>query len=114
MEAKELRIGNFIFWDGDFYEIKASFFDQLEDTIIEPILLTEEWLLKFGFERSRDSSFYSLVFPNKHKVFISISFEMDCQQLCQAGYGFSVDLKHVHQLQNLYFALTSEELKYQK
>jgi hypothetical protein len=53
---------------------------------IHPIPITEDWLLNFGFEQ------------NGHKLPI---------QLHQRG---KTHIKYVHQLQNLYFALTGEEL----
>ena len=69
----------------------------------KPIPLTEEWLLKFGFES--DDEFI---------------FEKDIR-ICKTKQGyvyfdFSVmdpicDVKYVHQLQNLHFALTGEELE---
>jgi hypothetical protein len=70
--------------------------------IINPILLTEEWLFKLGFEK---------LFENgtgyKYDKF-NISFYGDV-------YGFNYyyseyQIKYVHQLQNLYFALTQREL----
>jgi len=70
---------------------------------IEFIPLTEEWVLKLGFK-------------NK-----TIYIKGICLYLVNEGmsggfqdneYGINeyVDIKYVHQLQNLYFALTGEEL----
>jgi hypothetical protein len=85
---------------------------------VEAIALTEEWLLKFGFEKVRDEKSpypdgdYTLVhkkftvYTKEHFTYNSIhgwwffNKQLDNQDLC----------KYVHQLQNLYFALTGEEL----
>ena len=70
---------------------------------LSPIPLTEEWLLKFGFE-----------WKIQHQGFYNGRFKID--EKYKEGYrlyfgGEKIDVKHVHQLQNLYFALTGEELK---
>jgi Ni,Fe-hydrogenase maturation factor len=79
---------------------------------IEPIPLTEEWLIKMGFEKH--NSYY--LSPNKSSVegFVDIlcfdlenlSFIVDMSEYS----GWTVDCKFVHTLQNLYYALTNEEL----
>lgn len=67
---------------------------------IEPIHLTEELLLRLGFEHDED---YDELWTLK-------SFWID-----KTDGGFIYDnhnlIQHVHQLQNIYFALTGEELK---
>ena len=79
---------------------------------IEPIPLTEEWLLKFGYNCSND------VFEKNNKNYFLGNEEYWIQEHTEVndfvffGYdnSISVSIKHVHQLQNLYFALTGEEL----
>jgi hypothetical protein len=72
----------------------------LED--VKPIPLTEEWLVKFGFEYSDlngDSGLWKIPpfqIYGKYNQFI---------------YDYRLDVNYVHQLQNLYFALTYEELQ---
>ena len=67
--------------------------------MIKPIPLTEEWLLKFGFKKDNN--------------FTWVNLEMELMQR-EDGFwiwlGADLYLEHVHQLQNLYFALTGEEL----
>ncbi|WP_131828098.1 hypothetical protein [Elizabethkingia anophelis] len=68
-----------------------------------PIHLTEEWLVKLGFEKSDSLS-------NCTKTTNGYKFDFAGGEVL---YLDSVRLKHikyVHQLQNLYFALTGEEL----
>ena len=65
---------------------------------IKPIPLTEEWLVKFGFKKGVKGWFKTL----------------------DKNYKFNLYLYHdskyksVHQLQNLYFALTNEELTFKE
>jgi len=110
MKANELRIGNWVhsgLTDTDFIidahdirNISAGF----DNGKTQPILLTEEWLLKFGFE------FNNL---NETYFFEKFSFRLYLREneLYHNWMGGNVFIKHVHQLQNLYFALTGEELK---
>ena len=75
---------------------------------IEPILLTEEWLIKLGFEIGSDmfeehTEYEKIVKPG---VSITLSHEFECYQGI-----YSQKIQYVHQLQNLYFVLTGEELE---
>ena len=71
-----------------------------------PIPLTEEWLLKFGFERDKeylDDYIFRLKTETGEIVLYSKKFILSSTDtLCE--------LKYVHQLQNLYFCLTQKEL----
>lgn len=119
MEAKELRIGNYVYkFDIDYRPYKPivdyDCFEAIEVNIeilrdihnksktdydcYKPIPLTEEWLLKFGFKK-KSSSF--VIFPVSIKKQTKNAFFYS---------PTSLNLKSVHQLQNLYFALTGEEL----
>ena len=85
-------------------EINLHYLRQIEDNCnyIEPIPLTEEWLLKFGFEMYEfDHKANQFRFKERLIVYID-GFLYD--------HGTSVKLQYVHQLQNLSFALTNEEL----
>lgn len=131
MEIKELRIGNIINLinigqcsivgleriDNNVLPVvsneKREF--KTNQNIIEPIQLTEEWLLKFGFEQLNKQPIYTIRvgenIDNKIKLGISIDgwFGMCYDGLIYQGINDN-RIKHVHQLQNLYFALTNEEL----
>ena len=115
MEAQDLRIGNWylstrfqtpvICEMGDFYEIYARADGSSEytvDDIFQSIPLTEEWLLKFGFEYDNETSGW-----DNEKLSSDYDSEIECYYIL-----FYVDnsIKYVHQLQNIYFALTGEEL----
>lgn len=137
MTAAELRIGNYLYYehtthivsgvhgnkvyswwvkDGQpviEYEAKDISGTQVENPYIdvisqyEPIPLTEEWLEKFGFEKN-ENGLYKLF--NQSEVPILLNGDLN-GWTCD-GINFSINnTQYVHQLQNLYFALTNEELK---
>jgi hypothetical protein len=121
MKANELRIGSWVKhpaavwshrtevqgygyvefqWEEHDWAGIAECTINLED--VKPIPLTEEWLLKFGFEYSDlngDSGLWKIPpfqIYGKYNQFL---------------YDYRLDVNYVHQLQNLYFALTYEELQ---
>jgi hypothetical protein len=70
--------------------------------LIEPIPLTEEWLLKFGFKYFSNTNGYTYRVDFRiHLVKVDIGFllYLDREQW--------INIQHVHQLQNLYYALTA-------
>jgi len=78
---------------------------------IKPIELTEEWLLKCRFVESYRSDFRV---KYEHKKCNEIGFDFSCRSIIESGFryfGKHIKIDYVHQLQNLYFALTNEELK---
>ena len=117
MKANELRIGNLLrekvtktelkvieLTENNIvtYVIDRSLYPLYSGWKMEPIPLTEEWLFKFRFVYNPHSSEFhgkNMIFHNwiKDRGYVS--------------WG-STQIKYVHQLQNLYFALTGEELTY--
>jgi len=76
---------------------------------IEPIPLTEEWLLKFGFEK------LNLIAWRCGNIIIETVLGFNVRMMAtEESSVFIKKIKHVHQLQNLYFALTNEELTIKK
>lgn len=118
MRAKDLRIGNWFEGDnGDkiYYQITAKeildFYDDPLNDYYKPIPLTEEWLLKFGFKSDDISWEYSKRFGNLYIMYdIKINSIYIHDGSRYDGADIPNEIKHVHQLQNLYFALTGEEL----
>ena len=115
MEAKEIRIGNNIKIDGVVVTVDGrTIFDFwcYEDRRRkhEPIPLTEEWLLKLGF---REVNGHVFLFP-ENDSFRLWGFAWNIEQFLITGEWVEIStpsIKYVHQLQNLYHALTGEELK---
>lgn len=133
MKANELRIGNLIS-DGFFiYKIleiskgivkgfstqNGEFFYpdtlySLNEENLEGIPLTEEWLLRFGakkinhihgyvfwtFHNTKQNNCLIDIYENGNKTEVNSRVVNPC--------------KYVHQLQNLYFALTGNELEIKK
>jgi hypothetical protein len=117
MKATELRIGNLVNYCNSERVLDAELFLQLlkYTTPFEPIPLTEEWLLKFGFEKIKDFNVYTNVWELKgFMVSLGeyINIHVDWADDGADNYHSIVVYEelYVHTLQNLYFALTSEEL----
>lgn len=117
MNLRELRIGNWVHipqlsadkrigyisengrfatenYEHSFSSIHAAY----------PIKLTEEWLLRFGFEKHLETSFL--------KGGINLRFHPDQNSVSlidSMGPRYN-RIKSVHHLQNLYFCLTGKEL----
>ena len=86
-----------------------SFDGCVEYEKIQPIPLTEEILLKFGFFKKLGN--YEL---ENFRFHISQPMNFDGFVFCE-GYSVITDkIQFVHQLQNLFFALTGEELTFKK
>ena len=82
---------------------------EIED--IDHIPITEEWLRRFGFKDGLISDFKSL--PIGNNTYLSGSENGVWVDKVVDGKDYSVGLGgaiFVHQLQNLYFALTGKEL----
>jgi hypothetical protein len=118
IQVKELRIGSTYKWgDGIATLSQQDLRDILELEEIEniyPIELTEDILIKCGF---KDMSFpglypeYTLLSDELNLATIEYDSEMNAVWLCFEGTICGKKLKHLHQLQNLYFDLTGEELQ---
>lgn len=113
MEAMELRIGNILrgpVWVWSIQKIKDKIIiNELPDFEHKPIPLTEDWLLRFGFENSKTQDKFFTKGNN-----IGISTADNQLRFIQGNFVCQLvlrEIKYVHQLQNLYFALTGEELK---
>ena len=128
MKATELRLGNWVIGDAKIeYQLEIDdFADWYNDhnshtygDFVHPIPLTEEWLMKFEFEKHPTKDYYyhdcgeyvirvvinafSGTIDNDSSWFISIETGFASQPV-------TLFRKYVHQLQNLYHALTGEEL----
>lgn len=119
MKIEELRIGLWVYLFGDAVQLTSDHMVYLlaRNSTPEPITLTEEWLIKFGFEKldsenEFDKDMYSR--PTKSSTGRNLPFII---QVCLNGsyspplyMDVHEEILTVHQLQNLYLALTSQEL----
>lgn len=98
-------------FDNSFVEIDISNEDEQR---VFGIPLTEEWLLKFSAEKLEDNGgvYYALQIGNNLNLTISLKDEITGIDLNWRAQGSQLwaQVKSVHQLQNLYYALTGEEL----
>lgn len=109
MKANELRIGNIINNDGEEILVTSYTFYNIETDgeYFKDIPLTEEWLLKLGFEWKgliSKGQYLTITTPCGKALVYNDGF------LKFVGVTIEVPIKHVHQLQNVYFALTGKEL----
>lgn len=109
MKASELRIGNYIgILDPGIYK-KCDLLDIKDildgDTTYKPIPLTPEWLVRAGFTQ-KDMADLGLYCSLKISDEIKLSMLADSIWIDE----HPTPAIYVHQLQNLYFALTGLEL----
>lgn len=122
MKANELRIGNYITafdLDGDYVEVGflSTRLETIQGTYYKysqcnPIPITEEWLKRFGLVSKGIKGI---------KVFYIRGMQCELNEdrvtcaFYDNEYGAEPDTiihkYYIHQLQNLYFALTGEELE---
>lgn len=110
------------YWDDKIYTYDSKWLNHFH-----PVPLTEEWLIKLGFKKHKENGRYG------YKYYIEIAdynyvVERDFNKHISHFFGiehtdspdpkddyklisFSFDLQYVHQLQNLFFALTHKELE---
>ena len=112
MKTNELRIGNLVNHIDKIIKIEClnpkddDVNDEIPFHAIFGIPLTEEWLVRFGFlKKGIRFSKNGLLLWKENDLFIFSLFESDSET------QRNTIIKHVNQLQNLYFALTNEELE---
>lgn len=135
MLANEVRIGNYVLLDGCIEQIESInkvginiFVD--DDKLIEhatfdelkPIDITEDILSRFKFKSELgDPNCTGVLSPNGHYRLINNDDDLELDvlfgffgntypMLVQVGDNNLPNIKYLHQLQNLYFALTNKEL----
>jgi hypothetical protein len=108
LSATELRIGNYVYDtlgkvnQIDLEAITYIIKEPLNQ--VQPIPLTEEWLLKFGFYKNIDTELFE-----KDGFQIDLSVIKCLFYLPEFGDWYK-ELEYVHQLQNLFYCLCGEEL----
>lgn len=124
IQAKELKLGNWVTHkiEGDM-QIDLSDFEHIhlhQAAITEylPIELTTEWLTRFGFDEingwtrfgiaiDMDGTYLCLDCDEEENVFTTVSlYDVDENMAV-----YLRPLTYVHELQNLFYSLSDEELK---
>jgi hypothetical protein len=127
MKAQDYRIGNLVQID---YDDRVFEIHTISDTYptlntpefgigvvewynIKPIKITEYWLLNFGFELNEDEG--DVKYYEKNTIGIKMDDCLDFYCYIKSYKSnscfFVKQLEFVHELQNLFYALTKEELK---
>lgn len=122
MEATELRIGNYLLYNSDIKKVSSIHNDNtirfkdgsssigcfiIKNKNIKPIPLTEEILLKCGFEKQMAWTFSVDLIGGIRFVYY---LGEKGWSLNNKNYSDFPNLKYLHQLQNLIYAITGEEL----
>ena len=82
-----------------------------EDSDYEAILLTEEWLLKFGFTRRCFAEFYIGKYVNGNYFTLYTEDRLNYYFFYESdGVKMKRKISHVHRLQNMYYETTDTEL----
>ncbi|MDV3982795.1 hypothetical protein CMT48_17140 [Elizabethkingia anophelis] len=122
MKPKELRLGNHIRYANVLCTVENINGNQIETNAVicpiesyNPILLTDEWLIWFDFKvADYEKRFQYFFYKGDIKYNNSISVSIH-NKFCRI-YVINQELrtiKYVHELQNIFYALTGEELKLQ-
>ena len=107
MTPNELRIGNLIKDGNDFEQVTIDHLNCLNSRRCEfdSVKINEEWLLKSGFNIKKDNKFYH---KENDRLYVDISNPISIHLGNKNGLLKQID--YIHQLQNLFFALTNQEL----
>lgn len=127
MDARELRIGNYVRRNGldeirrvveltnstvnhVHYGIPDSEFGLYDDEDFEGIPLTAEWMTRFGFDYHYDAYRRNINKGFPLRMWLTVRVFADSVEV-YILHKHGLSIAYVHQLQNLYFALTGEELE---
>jgi hypothetical protein len=134
MEANELRntlrLGNLLLIDGEIQPVHSLYgwvddnesgvngltspYDSMDTEYpkIEPLQLTEEWLLKMGFIRDENGRL-SFITAEHNDIFIEYEDEdMGWNIYLEDSFWIHRRFDYVHEIQNFVFALVGEELTF--
>lgn len=122
MKANELRLGNWVYNPVQKKELKADvriissvFHDNrrgvTKEFRFQPIPVTEEWLIRFGFKQEKTEDI--LYYFKENDDCVSFGLYRLSEEEWELYTG-SKTIKYIHEVQNLYFALCGEELNCSK
>ncbi len=112
MKANEIRVGNLVMDGHDIEVVNSRMIEMLEkrEADFDPIPLDESWLIKFGLKH--DGGYYWIDIKYDG-VYIAWDKDKKCCFLYESsgdGATYGKPIIYIHQLQNLYYALTGTEL----
>ncbi len=127
VQAQDLRIGNYVMFDEDIDTVTAVnglMCQGLNHSHwycerLHPIPLTNEVLEMWGFVRAYESVHDEIVILNLHNERLDFQYNTEFDKGIAVSYkdednAMMFHCTALHQLQNLYFALTRQELEYKQ
>lgn len=111
MIAKELRCNNYVDFMGVVRKVTPMFIleqrqsDLANQEYLKPIPLTEDWLLRMGFERQEENNSYQL------DTNFGVSFwgrDGVINTYCESN-EFGNEMKYVHEIQNRFHSLSGAQ-----
>jgi hypothetical protein len=116
LDSHEIRLGNTYkieMGDGTYIsdlinleDLRDLLDDELDD-FYQAMEISKKWLIKLGFEYNEFEDLYQ-----KDGFDVDIEDGVYCHFYLNEYGDWYKDIDYVHQLENLYFALTGEELTY--
>jgi hypothetical protein len=113
----DFRIGNWVEDENGYYQIEA---EHLEEDYFNTL---QCWGIKIDDKVLKELGFGNIVTPPMPTAFIEVTnyfldgLELSTSQIMHwrwhGGYAIK-DIDYIHQLQNLYFALTGKELEFKR
>ena len=124
MDPKVFRIGNYISTkntsevfiitaiEEKIHAVNAKMADALilRPEEIEPIPLSEKWLKSFGFEMTQAEPHRKFIVGQNHKIMNTVEI-LDAKFYYWLSREDYLVVKYVHQLQNIFFAITEHDLE---
>lgn len=120
VKASELRIGNYVKQGDEIIEWNWSLLADGVNTLfnaagselsVDPIPLNEKWIRQFGYYTEitgKGTEVESIPFYSNDSF---LTLDWKTLEPSWEGIELNIKLEFVHQLQNLYFSLTREELQ---
>lgn len=122
IEVREFRIGNYVntkYGNLKVFTINelglevqdnSGWIDYINSENLKPIEITEEILLKCGFKKIDHHRFK--IIPSEFEFYYTISVHDNCFRIYVGDSIICANvIFYLHQLQNLYFTLTNQELE---
>lgn len=117
MKASELRIGFYYMYNGSVFEMDRTTLSRIlilgDEYEYEPIPLTEEWLIKFGFkfDVNKGGEYEGQKFEDRPLWYLKRPDDSRfCVYLDLKTCYVSIPCEFVHELQNAFFTVERKEL----